>query len=68
MSEVLHENDIYTQNLDTQITLLQQCQRDKGFTSCLACKQLIGCEVRQAYVKAVYESMSKGQQGGFDFN
>ena len=32
------------------------------------CESLIGCKLRNEYVKAVYESMSKGQHGDFDFN
>ncbi len=66
MSEPI--TDEYTQNLNDKTTLLQQCQQNKGYISCLKREQLIGCQVRQEYVKAVYESMSKGQHGDFDFN
>lgn len=61
-------DDIYEQRLQEKTSLLQQCQHDKSLKSCSLCESLIGCEVRDAYVKAVYESMSKGQQGNFDFN
>lgn len=59
---------MFEQKLDEKISLLQQCQQKQSFTSCMQCDALLGCEVRDAYVKAVYDSMSKGQQGNFDFN
>jgi len=31
------------------------------------CDKLFECALRDEYVKAVYESMSKGQGGGFEF-
>ena len=58
----------YTQALDKQIVILQECQHSKNVTSCSSCQSFIGCAVREAYVKAVYESMAQGQQGSFDFN
>lgn len=56
-----------------QITLsqkkevLENCQKTQGVTSCLQCSQLLECEIRDAYIKAVYDSMSKGKGGGFEF-
>ena len=56
-----------------QITLkqkkveLENCQKKEGVTSCLKCEKLLKCELRDAYVKAVYDSMSKGKGGGFEF-
>lgn len=56
-----------------QITLrqkkseLEACQKDKKVESCLQCDLLLNCELRETYVKAVYESMSKGKGGGFEF-
>ncbi len=46
---------------------LQTCQKQMGVTSCLKCEKVIGCELRNEYVKKVYESMSKGEGGGFEF-
>ncbi|MFT7824641.1 MAG: hypothetical protein ABXS92_07755 [Sulfurimonas sp.] len=46
---------------------VEACQKEKKVQSCLKCDQLLGCELREAYVKAVYASMSKGKSGGFEF-
>lgn len=68
MNETKEIYDIYTKALNEKSTLLQQCQQNKSLKSCLKCENLIGCNVRNAYVEAVYKSMSKGAQGDFDFN
>jgi len=46
---------------------LENCQREKHVTSCLKCEMLLDCTIRDAYIKAVYDSMSKGKGGGFEF-
>ena len=46
---------------------LEACQKEKHLTSCMSCEKLLDCEVRDAYIKAVYDSMSKGKGGGFEF-
>ncbi len=46
---------------------LTACQKEHGVASCLGCEKVIGCEIRADYVKKVYESMSKGEGGGFEF-
>lgn len=46
---------------------LEECQKQKHLSSCMSCEKLLDCEVRDAYVKAVYDSMSKGKGGGFEF-
>ena len=46
---------------------LQTCQQEKQVTSCSQCEKLLSCELRDAYVKAVYDSMNKGTGGGFEF-
>ncbi|WP_457596440.1 hypothetical protein [Hydrogenimonas sp.] len=46
---------------------LLACQKEHGVESCMKCEKVIGCEVRNDYVKKVYESMNKGQGGGFEF-
>ena len=56
-----------------QITLQQKkstleiCQTDHHVKSCMQCDKILDCEVRDAYIKAVYDSMSKGTGGGFEF-
>jgi len=56
-----------------QITLkqkkieLENCQKEHNVSSCLKCDKLLNCELRDTYVKAVYDSMSKGRGGGFEF-
>ncbi len=61
------EYDDWNQALDAQIVIIEKCQVDKNLTTCSACKEIIECETRKAYVKAVYESMNKGAGGGFEF-
>lgn len=46
---------------------LESCQEKHQVTSCLKCDKLLNCEIRDAYIKAVYDSMSKGKGGGFEF-
>lgn len=60
-------NDEYQQVLDTKKEILQQCQKDKNVNSCMDCDKIFECEIRKDYVKSVYESMSHGETGGFEF-
>ena len=53
--------------LKQQKVELEHCQKKEGVSSCLKCEKLLKCELRDAYVKAVYDSMSKGKGGGFEF-
>jgi len=53
--------------LEVEIKVLQQCQESKNLPSCTTCSELLTCTIRQTYIKAVYESMSKGGGGGFEF-
>ena len=46
---------------------LEACQKEHAVNSCMKCKKLLDCEIRDAYIKAVYDSMSKGKGGGFEF-
>ena len=46
---------------------VKECQDSKSLKSCLGCADLNECTLRDNYVKAVYESMSKGEGGGFEF-
>jgi hypothetical protein len=61
------ENSIFEERLDELIVRLRACQEEKNARSCSQCEFYIGCETRQAYVQAVYDSMSKGETGGFEF-
>lgn len=61
------EIDIYEQRLMEAIKKLHECQNSKDLESCLSCKEILECKVRDAYVEAVYKSMSKGEEGGFEF-
>ena len=57
----------YQQELDEKKIILQTCQEEKSVKSCMECEKTFECEIRKAYVKAVYESMAHGQSGGFEF-
>ncbi len=46
---------------------LEACQKQHHLSSCLKCDQLLDCQIRDTYIKAVYDSMSKGKGGGFEF-
>lgn len=59
--------DHFEQRLQDNLALLKQCQNNKGVDSCLKCQETLQCELRQDYVKSVYESMSKGNDGDFEF-
>ena len=61
------EKDRFEIYLDEMIVKLQVCQKDKNHTSCSACALYLECDLRDEYVKAVYNSMSKGDTGGFEF-
>lgn len=60
-------NDIYEEKLDLTLNELQSCQSNRNIESCYVCELCIGCEIRAKYIRSVYESMSKGETGGFDF-
>lgn len=59
--------DIYEKALLEKKSALQECQKEKNVTTCSACAKMFECDTRKTYVKAVYESMAKGQGGGFEF-
>jgi len=46
---------------------LEACQNEHQLTSCMKCESLLNCSLRDSYIKAVYDSMSKGKGGGFEF-
>jgi hypothetical protein len=53
--------------LEQEKYLLETCQKEKHLRSCMPCEKLLDCTTRDTYIKAVYDSMSKGQGGGFEF-
>ena len=53
--------------LRTKMEELQICQQQHRLQSCSKCEKFLTCELRDAYVKAVYDSMNKGTGGGFEF-
>ena len=66
MSET-KEKDRWILARDEAKEKLVACQKEQGVESCMKCEKIIGCEIRNDYVKKVYESMSKGEGGGFEF-
>lgn len=60
-------SDEWQNALNAKKVEVEACQQEKQLQSCLKCDQLLSCELRETYVKAVYESMNKGQGGGFEF-
>ena len=61
------ESNAFEEKLNALIEELQACQKEKNYDSCMKCENLIGCELRKRYVQVTYESMSKGEIGGFEF-
>ncbi len=59
--------DEWQLKLKTQKRELEACQKEQKLDSCLKCDKLLKCEIRDAYVHAVYNSMNKGAGGGFEF-
>ncbi len=59
--------DKFELHLNEMIIKLQDCQVDKNLQSCSNCEHYFNCELRTDYVKSVYNSMSKGDTGGFEF-
>jgi len=53
--------------LEEMLQKLQSCQKNKNHQSCSQCEHYFDCDLRHDYVKAVYNSMSKGDTGGFEF-
>jgi hypothetical protein len=53
--------------LEKKLQELKECQKEHSVNSCMKCKDILVCQLRDEYVKAVYESMNKGHGGGFEF-
>mgnify|MGYP000589488245 CR=1 FL=1 len=63
----MQETSVFEERLDAELLKMQQCQVEKAVKSCSLFEFDIGCDTRRAYVQAVYDSMSKGETGGFEF-
>lgn len=61
------ELDKFELHLDSMIVKIHSCQEEKSLKSCSYCESYLSCELRSDYVKSVYNSMSKGDTGGFEF-
>ncbi len=61
------QKDKWELALDEPLKLLKECQISKNIDSCFKCENILNCEIRENYIKAVYESMNKGSGGGFEF-
>ena len=61
------ESSAFEEKLSGMIEDVKACQKEKNHDSCMKCENLIGCELRKRYVLVTYESMSKGEIGGFEF-
>ena len=63
----MQQKDRFELHLDEMIVKVQSCQKAKELKSCSRCEFYLRCELRTDYVKSVYNSMSKGDTGGFEF-
>jgi hypothetical protein len=63
----MQNKDRFETHLDEMILKVELCQQKKEFKSCSDCELFFSCELRLDYVKSVYNSMSKGETGGFEF-
>jgi len=61
------QKDKWQVTLDAEIVIVKQCQIQHNITSCMKCEKILDCQVRDKYIKIVYESMNKGSGGGFEF-
>lgn len=62
-----HSFDKWEEALEKELVIVKQCQNSLNLNSCSPCEKIFDCEIRKKYVIAVYESMSKGSGGGFEF-
>ncbi|MCD6258753.1 MAG: hypothetical protein J7J31_04020 [Helicobacteraceae bacterium] len=63
----MQNKDKFELHLDEMIIKVQECQKEKNLISCSKCEHYLECTLRTDYVNAVYNSMSKGETGGFEF-
>lgn len=68
MQEIANKvKDKFEVHLFEMLEKLQECQVQKALKTCSACEHFLSCELRSDYIKSVYNSMSKGDTGGFEF-
>ena len=67
MQETAKPKDKFELHLQEMLVKLQECQEQKAMKSCSDCEHFLSCELRTDYIKSVYNSMSKGATGGFEF-
>ena len=53
--------------LDSITLALKTCQESNNLKSCMLCTSFLDCNLRKQYVLEVYNSMNKGNTGGFEF-
>jgi hypothetical protein len=63
----IQNKDKFEIHLDEMIKKLQDCQKENSVKSCSDCQYYLECKLRLEYVDSVYNSMSKGETGGFEF-
>lgn len=61
------EKDKFELHLDEMIKEVQACQENRTLKTCSLCEEYLDCKLRNDYIKSVYNSMSKGETGGFEF-
>ncbi len=61
------QKDKFELHLDEMIVKIQACQVEKNLSTCSKCEMYLNCDLREEYIKSVYNSMSKGDTGGFEF-
>jgi len=65
--EETRQKDKFELYLDEMLKKLQDCQNKNQLKTCSICEEYLTCPLQDEYVKAVYNSMSKGDTGGFEF-
>ena len=53
--------------LDSITLALKTCQESNSLKSYMQCTSFLDCNLRKQYVLEVYNSMNKGNTGGFEF-
>lgn len=61
------QKDEFELNLSQKIQSIVSCQKEHMINSCMKCEKILNCQTRSEYVDAAYNSMAKGNTGGFDF-
>lgn len=58
--------DKYELKLEEMLDEIKSCP-NRTRDSCTQCAMYLHCDLRRRYVSSVYNSMSKGKNGGFEF-